>query len=137
MEVSFYIPSLTCGSFKPPVAAATTNSDSCQRGLNQTAFATPLGLTQSALSALETGRSPLRVMAALAIETVYGVRHQWLLFGTGSKVRKRRLGKSALCLLELYLNAEPQLAWSSAVMDWIPYNYIVTSVYYVLLIICG
>ena len=50
-------------------------------GLNQTDFANSIGLTQSGLSSLELGGIPLRRMMALAIEAVYGVRHQWLLHG--------------------------------------------------------
>lgn len=75
-------------------------------GLNQTDFANPIGLTQSGLSAIELETAPLRRTVALAIETAYGFRHQWLLYGKLPKHTKFRLTAEEKRVLDLYRSAE-------------------------------
>lgn len=50
-------------------------------------FGEPIGLNQSAVSAFEQGKVAFKKPDALAVEYVYGVRHGWLLFGRGPKIR--------------------------------------------------
>lgn len=80
-------------------------------GLNQTDFASGIGLTQSGLSSLELGVIPLRRMMALAIEAAYSVRHQWLLYGklpqkTDHKNTPIRLPPDEQRLLDRYRTAD-------------------------------
>lgn len=51
--------------------------------LNQTDFATPLGLTQAAIGAYENELRNVSEPSILAICRVYGVREQWLRSGEG------------------------------------------------------
>lgn len=77
--------------------------------LSQAAFAKTFGLTQSGLSAVEKGAIPVRSMMALAIEAAHGVRHQWLLSGTGAMFVPARIPEHRKAFLDLIENADPLL----------------------------
>lgn len=79
--------------------------------LNQTDFASGIGLTQSGISAFELGTVPLSRKVALAIEAAYGIRHQWLLHGkpplkTGGRNAAMRLMPDERRFLDLYQVAD-------------------------------
>ncbi len=58
---------------------------------SQRAFGAPLGFNQAAVSAFEQGKVVFRKSNALAVEYVYGIRHEWLLFGMEPKVRESEI----------------------------------------------
>lgn len=76
-------------------------------GLSQEKFAVPFGLTQAGQSAVERGDVPIRRMMALAIESVHGVRHQWLLRGEEPKFVRGRITEADKTHLDLLHNLEP------------------------------
>lgn len=51
--------------------------------LTQTEFASELGLTQSTISGIISGKSQLTKITAFLIEKTYGISSEWLLYGTG------------------------------------------------------
>ena len=54
---------------------------------SQREFGEPLGFNQAAVSAFEQGKVAFKKPDALAVEYVYGICHEWLLFGRGPKIR--------------------------------------------------
>ena len=56
-----------------------------EKAKNKSVFAKALGLTPSALTKSFQANRPVTQMQALAIESVYGISHQWLLDGEGPK----------------------------------------------------
>lgn len=76
-------------------------------GLSQEKFAVPFGLTQAGQSAVERGEVPIRRMMALAIESVHGVRHQWLLRGEEPRFVRGRISEADKTHLDLLHNLEP------------------------------
>lgn len=76
-------------------------------GLSQEKFAVPFGLTQAGQSAVERGEVPIRRMMALAIESVHGVRHQWLLRGEEPRFVRGRITESDKALIDLIHDLDP------------------------------
>lgn len=54
-----------------------------QLGLNQTEFAKSLGITQTSLSMLESGKRPLQDRHIKVVCKTYGINENWLAYGTG------------------------------------------------------
>jgi transcriptional regulator with XRE-family HTH domain len=63
---------------------------------SQREFGEPIGFNQAAVSAFEQGKVVLKKPDALAVEHVYGVRHEWLLSGDGPREREATRDASSL-----------------------------------------
>jgi len=71
-------------------------------GLTQRGLANELGLTNSAVSAIELGKAPLTEANIRLICLTFGVREEWLREGTGEMLKDDRLSDKEKRLLELY-----------------------------------
>lgn len=83
-------------------------------GLSQQAFGEPLGFPQTAVSAFEKGKVPLKKADALVVEYRYGIRHEWLLFGREPRGRSpMEEGREDAEVLRIYRALSPQgrLTW--------------------------
>ena len=81
---------------------------------SQREFGEPVGLNQSAVSAFEQGKVAFKKPDALAVEYVYGVRHEWLLFGLEPKIRNTpKLSDEDIEVLGIYrsLGLEDRALW--------------------------
>lgn len=59
-------------------------------GLNQSEFGEAIGLTQAGISKFEMNLIPLRKLVLLAIEHVYSIRSEWLVYGEEPKSLSRK-----------------------------------------------
>ena len=82
--------------------------------LSQREFGEPLGFNQAAVSAFEQGKVALKKPDALVVEYVYGIRHEWLLFGREPKVREsEELTEDEKALLHIHreMNYRDRPTW--------------------------
>lgn len=77
-------------------------------GLSQSEFGQLIGLTQAAVSKFEMRLIPLRKLVLLAIEHVYSIRGEWLLYGEGPKyLSKKTLRHDDVETLEIAAKLKP------------------------------
>ena len=96
--------------------------------ITQRQFAKRVGVTSQLVSMMETGKAQLSHLTAKAIESEFGVNHEWLLTGQGEMMTKRTsLGKSpvvsnelmaVLCYYPNIAKALEQFAQKMTLSDW-------------------
>ena len=93
--------------------------------LNQRQLAQLIGVTSQLISQIESGRTPVSVLTARAIEAELGVSTAWLLQGTGDMVTdKRNMGKAppdlipALTYFPAVTEAMNRAAEKLTLADW-------------------
>ncbi len=82
--------------------------------LNQSEFGEAIGLTQAGVSKFEMGLIPLRKLVLLAIEHVYGIRREWLVYGEEPKyLSKKTLKNEEVEILDVAakLNRDDRKIW--------------------------
>lgn len=83
-------------------------------GLSQSDFGEKIGLTQAGVSKFEMRQISLRKLILLAIEHVYSIRAEWLLYGEEPKyLSNRPLGQAEIETLEIAakLNVDDRQLW--------------------------
>ena len=58
-------------------------------GITQRQFAKRVGVTSQLVSMMETGKAQLSHLTAKAIESEFGVNHEWLMTGIGEMITKK------------------------------------------------
>ena len=58
-------------------------------GISQRQLAKRIGVTSQLVSMMETGKSQISHLTAKAIESEFGVNHEWLITGEGEMMIKR------------------------------------------------
>ena len=85
-----------------------------EMGLSQAEFGEAIGLTQAGVSKFEMNMIPLRKLVLLAIEHVFNIRGEWLIYGEEPKhLSKDNLKSSDMEVLEILpkLSLEERKIW--------------------------
>ena len=79
-------------------------------GMSQSEFGESIGLTQAGVSKFEMNLIPLRKLVLLAIEHVYSIRGEWLIYGQEPKhLCQKSLNNDDLELLEISVKMKPEI----------------------------